>query len=609
MNPADAIALVALTEGGAALARRIAATLPGARVHGRAGRTDAADVLFDDTVRHLRALFAAGTPVVGVCAAGILVRALAPLLAAKGDEPAVLAVAEDGSAIVPLLGGHRGGNALARRIAAVTGGFAAITTASDVVHGVALDEPPPGWTLATPERVKGAAAALLAGTGARLAVEAGDAAWLAGLPYAPAGAPEAVPIRVTDRAVAGGDAALVYHPPVLAVGLGCERGADAGAALALVRDTLADAGLAPGAVAVVVSLDLKEDEPAVHALAGALGVPARFFDAARLEAERPRLATPSEAVFRAVGTHGVAEAAALAAAGPAGELVVAKRVGQRVTCAVARAPAATEARSAGRARGSVAVVGLGPGDARFRTPAADAALAAATDIVGYGGYIDLLAAPSTAGKTLHPFALGEEEARCRHALSLAAAGRAVALLASGDPGIYALATLTYELVAAAIDPAWKRVALTVEPGVSAMQLAAARAGAPLGHDFCAISLSDLLTPWPTVERRLRAAAAGDFVVALYNPASGARRRGLALARDILLAARGADVPVVVARNLARDGESVRVVTLGTLDLDTVDMLTVLIVGASSTRHAGGHVWTPRGYPVGGTESRRAEGGG
>ncbi|MBM3560711.1 MAG: precorrin-3B C(17)-methyltransferase, partial [Alphaproteobacteria bacterium] len=508
---------------------------------------------------------------------------------------------------VPLLGGHRGGNALARAIAATTGGIAAITTASDIVHGIVLDEPPPGWTLATPERVKQAAAALLAGGGVRITVEAGGTAWLAGLPPAPADATDAVRIRVTDRAPTGADDVLVYHPPVLALGIGCERGADPGAAVALAHETLAVAGLAPGAVAVVVSLDLKEDEPAVQEVAAALGVPARFFDAARLAAERPRLATPSDIVFRAVGTHGVAEAAALAAAGKDSELVVAKTVGRRVTCAVARAPETVDP-SVGRARGRLAVVGLGPGNAHFRTPAADAALAAATDIVGYGGYIDLLDAASTAGKTLHPFALGEEEARCRHALKLAATGRAVALLASGDPGIYALATLTHELVAAATDPAWQRIDLTVEPGVSAMQLAAARAGAPLGHDFCAISLSDLLTPWPAIERRLRAAAEADFVVALYNPASGARRRGLALARDILLAARGPEVPVVVAHNLARDGESVRVVTLGTLDLDTVNMLTVLIVGASTTRRGDGHVWTPRGYPLGGAAPRRAEGG-
>ncbi|MSO80777.1 MAG: precorrin-3B C(17)-methyltransferase [Alphaproteobacteria bacterium] len=600
-------ALVALTEGGAVLARRLALALPGARVHGRAGRVAVADIAFAETTEHLRALFAAGTPIVGFCAAGILVRALAPLLADKGDEPPVLAVAEDGSAIVPLLGGHRGGNALARRIAAITGVAAAITTASDVAHGVALDEPPPGWTLATPARVKDAAAALLAGRGAQVTVEAGTAGWLDGLPRAAKEATEAVRILVTDRADAGGYGALVYHSPVLALGIGCERGAEPDAACEQALAALADAGLSPHAVAVVVSLDLKEDEPAVHAVAAALGVPARFFDAARLEVERPRLAKPSDIVFRAVGAHGVAEAAALAAAGPKGTLVVTKQVGRRVTCAIARGPE-LDAEATGRPRGSLAVVGLGPGDARYRTPAADAALAAATDIVGYAGYIALLGASFVAGKALHPFALGEEEARCRHALALAATGRAVALLASGDPGVYALATLTLELATDSGEPAWGRIALTVEPGVSAMQLAAARSGAPLGHDFCAISLSDLLTPWPAIERRLRAAAEADFVVALYNPASGVRRRGLAMARDILLAARGPEVPVVVAHNLARDGEAVRVVALGALDLDAVDMMTVLIVGATSTRQAGGRVWTPRGYPLGNDAPRRAEGG-
>ena len=155
----------------------------------------------------------------------------------------------------------------------------------------------------------------------------------------------------------------------------------------------------------------------------------------------------------------------------------------------------------------------------------------------------------------HAFALGEEEARVRRALDLAAGGRSVALISSGDPGIYAMAALAFELLERGDEPAWQRVAVVVSPGVSALQAAAARAGAPLGHDFCAISLSDLLTPWAEIERRLHAAAAGDFVTVLYNPASARRRQGLARALEILRPARPPETPLVHARNLGRPGET------------------------------------------------------
>ncbi len=590
------IALVALTTDGAALARRLAPELPGAQLHGLTGRIANADIAFDDVGRHLAGLFAAGTAIVGVCASGILIRALAPYLTDKHHEPPVVALAADGSAAVPLLGGHHGANALARRIAEILGGTAAITTASDLAGGSALDDPPPGWTVANPEMVKPVAAAWLADEPVASRHDAGDSSWLedGGMVFADAGS---VAIRITDRAEPAQTDELVLHPPSLALGVGCERDAAPQALIALVDQTLAEASLAPASVAVVTSLDVKMDEPAVHAVAAHLGVPARFFDAPTLEAETPRLVTPSDLVFRAVGCHGVAEGAALAAVGPTGALVVPKARGHQVTCAIARAPA-IDAASVGRPRGRLSIVGTGPGAADYRAPAADRAIAQADHIVGYGPYIDLLGA-TAAGKQRHDFALGEEELRCRAALDLAAAGERVVLASSGDPGVYAMAALVFELLDREDDRAWNRVAIDVVPGISAMQLAAARAGAPLGHDFCAISLSDLLTPWPAIERRLKAAAAADFVVALYNPASQRRRHQLAAACDILLAQRPADTPVIVARNLARDGETVDIVPLAELTANHIDMLSLVIIGNSTSRavRRGGDSWVyaPRGY--------------
>ncbi len=594
----ESIAIVALSAGGFDLARQIRRMLPGACLHALEPRLagSQAEEFFSDTTAHLRRLFSEGTPIVAICAAGIVIRALAPLLADKNREPPVVAVAEDGSSAVPLLGGHKGANAIARIIAHELGGSAAITTAGDLRLGIALDDPPPGWRIANPETAKEIMAAILGGEPVEICLEAPDGGWLSEISSVAAVRHK---IRVTDRAVEFRENELVLHPPVLAIGVGCERGASPDEAIALVKSALAQAQLSTNSVACITSLELKADEPAVHAVADALDVPARFFDAPSLETETPRLLNPSDLVFRETGCHGVAEASALAAAGPDASLIVPKIKSSRVTCAIARSNVPIDGKSIGKPRGSLAIIGIGPGDPSLLSPAARSVIAKATDLVGYGLYLDMLG--DWARGERHAYALGEEEARCRFALDRAADGRQVALICSGDPGIYALASLALELVAEKSQVRWNRIALSVHPGISAMQMAAARIGAPLGHDFCAISLSDLLTPWPDIEKRLEAAAAGDFVIALYNPASRRRQNQIERARDIALAHRNPVTPVVLARNLGRPGEQVTVVKLADLRAADIDMLTVVLIGNSHTRTFthGGKIWvyTPRGYAI------------
>ena len=585
----DAVAIVVLTERGLATARRIGPCLPGARIHGYAPRVTEADVRFDEVGAELRRLFAEGVDIVGVCAAGVLIRTLAPALADKREEPAVIAVAEDGSAVVPLLGGHRGANELGRRLGEALGVHASITTASETRWQAALDDPPPGWVLANPHHCKSFAARLLAGERCRLE---GEAEWLerSGIEFR---ADATLAVRVTESPEPGGEDMLVFHPKRFALGVGCERGVSAGELERLVERTLADANLSPRSLAGVFSVDLKVDEPAVHALARTLGLPVRFFEPPALEALTPRLANPSAVVFREVGCHGVSEAAALAAAGVNGTLRVPKTKSSRATCAIAEAPASIDASGLGRPRGVLAVVGLGPGTPAWRTPAADRAIRDAAHLVGYRGYLDM--APASPGQARYAYALGEETERADRALALAAGGERVVLICSGDPGVYAMASLVFERLDAATHPSWRRSEIIVLPGVSAMHGAAALAGAPLGHDFCAISLSDLLTPREVIEQRLRAAADGDFVVALYNPASGRRRRGFARAIEILASNRPPDTPVVVARAIGREEQSITITCLRDLEQPSVDMMTLLIVGSSETRVTGGHVYTPRGY--------------
>ena len=249
------------------------------------------------------------------------------------------------------------------------------------------------------------------------------------------------------------------------------------------------------------------------------------------------------------------------------------------------------------AAGALAVVGLGPAGPEWLTPEAHTALARADVLVGYGPY--LARVPSRRGQERRASDNRVELERARQALELALAGASVAVVSSGDPGIFAMAAAVYE----AVEEAGERFAgvpVRIVPGVSAMQVAAARAGAPLGHDFCVISLSDQLKPWAVIERRLAAAASADMAMALYNPASQARREQLARARDVLLEHRSGETPVVLARAIGSDEESLAITTLAGFDLEAVDMRTVVLVGSSQTRvlrDAAGEprLYTPRSY--------------
>lgn len=592
-------AVILLSPSAAALGGRIAAAIDG-EIHGAKARVAVADVLFEDIKTHLQALFAAGRPIVVVMASGAVIRLLAPVLADKQSEPPVISVAEDGSAVVPLLGGHHGANDLARTIAAAIDAHAAITTAGDLKFGVALDQPPEGYVLANPDAAKAVMAELVAGAKARLVCD-DDALghWLASscIPFSDDGT---VTLAITDRAGSAGPLELVYHPKTLVLGMGCERHASIQEAITLAERALTESGLARQSLSAIASIDLKADETALHAVANHFGVPARFFSAARLEDEAPRLKNPSDVVFAEVGCHGVAEGAALAAAGSDSELVFAKIKSKGVTAAIARSAQVVDPQTVGRARGTLFVVGIGPGADQWRSPEVSAMVLASTDLVGYSLYLDLLG-PLVEGKVRHDFDLGKEEARVVHAMELAGEGKTVSLVCSGDAGIYAMATLVFELFdKGGISDAASRIEVQVSPGISALQAAAARIGAPLGHDFCTISLSDLLTPWEHIQKRVRAAGEGDFVIAFYNPVSLKRRTQLAFARDKLLEYRPADTPVILATNLGRPGEHVRTVPLGSLDVDDVDMLTVVVVGSSESRTVttgDGKTWvyTPRGY--------------
>ncbi|RQU16117.1 precorrin-3B C(17)-methyltransferase [Burkholderia cenocepacia] len=565
-------AIVILGAGALDTARRIQARYPGALVHGLASRVDA-DVPFDELGAHLRELYARGSPIVALCAAGIVIRCLAPALADKGIEPPVLAVAEDGSAVVPLLGGLTGVNAIAREIAACVGVAPAITTSGELRFGACVLNPPEGYALADLAQGKRFVSDLLAGASTRID---GAAPWLddVALPRDDAAAHA---IRVTPDAWRGAHDELVIHPRSLVVGVAADA-VHADEALAARIEAMLDAqGLARLALAALVAPASAIGEPVLEEAASTLDVPLRFVDS---DSNRHAPADATTLVGRALRvTHTLREES------------------HGLACAIASHP--VDPATLGRPRGRLTVLGLGPGGAAWLTPAARAALADATDILGYTTYVNM-AGPFRADQRVHGTDNREEMQRARHAFELATEGRRVAVVSSGDPGVFAMAAAVLEALDDARDPRWAAVDLRVEPGISASLATAAQAGAPLGHDFCAISLSDNLKPWDVIETRLRHAAQADLVMAFYNPISRARPWQLDRALDIVRAHRATDTVVVLGRDIGRPGATLSTTTLGALRGDQVDMRTMVIIGSSTTRrfaigNAREWVYTPRWY--------------
>ncbi|WP_420783264.1 precorrin-3B C(17)-methyltransferase [Streptomyces sp. LPB2020-019-1HS] len=569
------IGLISATAAGAAARDRVAAAWP--------DRTRVYDGPVGEAVR---AAFAECTQLVCFLATGATVRLLAPLLGDKRADPGVVCVDEAGRFAVALTGGHAGGaNALAREIGELLGAQPVVTTATDAVGMAGLD------TLGLPVEgdVAGVSRALLDGESVALAAEV---VWpLPPLPVAAPGTAAAYTVRVTDRAVIPGEGEVVLRPPTLVVGVGASRGVPAEEVRGLVEQALREAGLSARSVAALATVDAKADEPGVVAAAEQLGVPLLTYPAQRLAAVP--VPHPSRAPLDAVGTPSVAEAAALAGGG---DLLVPKRKSRRAdgrpsmaTCAVVRRPP----------RGRLAVIGLGPGARDLLTPRAKAELRRASVLVGLDQYVDRIRDLLRPGTRVLESGLGAEEERARTAVAEARRGHAVALIGSGDAGVYAMAS-------PALAEAGDDIDVVGVPGVTAALAAGAILGAPLGHDHVSISLSDLHTPWEVIERRVRAAAEADLVVTFYNPRSRGRDWQLPKALALLAEHRSPTTPVGVVRNASRPGESSRITTLAELDPATVDMMTVVTVGNTATRTIAGRMVTPRGYRWQDTRPEEAE---
>ncbi|WP_322042391.1 precorrin-3B C(17)-methyltransferase [Paraburkholderia sp. J67] len=559
-------AIIVLGPGALATAQRVKALYANAQIHALQERAQG-DIAFSELGEHLRELYRRGTPLIALCAAGIVIRCLAPLLTNKGVEPPVLALAEDGSAVVPLLGGLTGVNVMAREIGAALGIAPAITTSGELRFGTCLLNPPEGYALSSLAQGKRFVSDLLAGDTTRID---GEAPWLDRVDL-PRDAAARHAIRVSPQAWDGNPEHLVIHPRAVVA-----AATEAPALLAeYVHEALRANGVAEQALAALVAPASRMGDAAFEQAASALGVPLRFVDSDNADAATllgtVKLPEPHR---RIEAEHGIA-------------------------LGVAHEP--LEVSTLGQARGRLTVLGLGPGRADLLTPMARAALDEATDIIGYATYVEM-AGPLRPGQVRHATDNREELQRARHAFELASAGRRVAVVSSGDPGVFAMAAAVLEALEGSEDPRWHRVDLRIVPGVSAALATAAQAGAPLGHDFCMLSLSDNLKPWAVIEKRLHHAALADLVMAFYNPISRARPWQLDRALEIVRAVRAPDTRVVLGRDVGRPAETLRATTLGELQSSDVDMRTMVIVGSSATRgfarggdSEGEWIYTPRWY--------------
>lgn len=588
-------------------------------------------------------------------ASGAVVRLIAPLLQSKATDPAVVVIDEAGQFAISLCGGHQGGgDRLAQTVGHYLNATPVLTGAANHLNlpGIDVLGRPFGWDKGTGDWT-GVASAIAHHKPVQVIQEAGTDLWQAhlpadhpfqfGWPDVPAVQPDPTPdpharvwiSPIQRRFSLDADIPKVqWHPRVLWVGLGCERGTSQALMEWAIAELCQSRHLAVDAIAGIATLDLKADETGLVQLCQDRNWPLRCFTADELSAIA--VPNPSKVVAQAVDTPSVAEAAAILAAAkpfvpitdgqgeqpftritddqgeqplaptginpplplsPPHSLCVPKKIVRHpdhpgaVTIAIAQA----EQEYIGHT-GHLALVGTGPGSLEQMTPAAKAAISQADAVVGYSLYVDLIRPLLHPGQIVEAMPITQEQQRADRAIALANWGLSVAVISSGDCGIYAMAGLVLETLQA---QGWdgQRPSVTSFPGISALQAAAARVGAPLMHDFCAISLSDLLTPWPVIEKRLRAAAEADFVVALYNPKSPKRTEQISIAQRLLAQHRSPTTPVAIVQSAYRPHERVILTTVADMLSQPIDMLTILIIGNGSTRTYKGKLITPRGYSV------------
>jgi cobalt-precorrin 5A hydrolase / precorrin-3B C17-methyltransferase len=562
---------------------------------------------YDNSLReHLANIWTEHRAFIFCLATGAVVRLIAPLLKDKAEDPAVVVIDSSGDYVISLCSGHQGkADLLAQLVASQIGATAIITGAS---HSLALPTIDTfgftyGWRKGKGDWTR-AMAAIAKQETVQVIQEAGSTLWQQNLPANhtfyfgfPNSQAEINPqariwISHTKRKIAPSSnfPTVQWHPKVLWVGIGCEKGTSQELISTAIDETCTTYHLATEAIAGIASINLKADEPGIIELCQRRNLSLKTFDAEQLK--QVDVPTPSEVVQQEVGTPSVAEAAAILAGQT---LIVSKQIFKSktqlgaVTVAIAQAEVEYISRT-----GKLYLVGIGPGNVEQITPAAKTAIIEADVIIGYSLYTDLISSLSRSGQIVESSPITQEQQRARRAIELAQWGLTVAVISSGDCGIYGMAGLVLEELQT-IGWNGKTPPVQVFPGISALQSAASRVGAPLMHDFCAISLSDLLTPWEVIQKRLTAAASGDFITALYNPRSQQRTDQIVTAQSIFAQHRSPDTPVAIVQRAYRQDEQVTLTSLAKMLDYPIDMLTTVIIGNTTTRNYADWMITPRGY--------------
>jgi cobalt-precorrin 5A hydrolase / precorrin-3B C17-methyltransferase len=596
------LAIVAITRQGADAGRTIKAFLPESYLYvpTKFASGDPNEHPFKQPVSSLIAeIFTKHRQMVLIMAVGIAVRLIAPLANNKRRDPGIVAMDESSKYVVSLLSGHDGGaNELARKIASFIGAQPVITTASESKGILSLDllAKKYGWTIEDDTALTRVSAALVNDESVGIYQDAGETDWSAEELSPSAEISRSIgalsrsrckaAVLITDQQVHVqhlGIPAAIFHPKTLVLGIGCHRGVPCDEIEEAVCALFSSHGLSALSIRSIATASLKQGEAGIMQYAEKYGLPVDYIGKEALDSAKFP-SKPSAAALKHVGLSSVCEAAAIQAS--QGALIVPKTSFKRkITLAVARKALAVPEK-----RGKLLIVGLGPGDPAHMTLKARQAIAESDAVVGYTKYVDLIRR-FLPGRQVVATPMGKEVERVSRAIDLAIEGRTVALISSGDPGIYGMAGLAAEM----LQKRGSALALEVIPGVPAMLAAASLLGAPLNVDIASISLSDHLVPWTAITLRLDSAARADFVIALYNPKSRARRHQLGEACEIILKHRPPSTPVGIVTSAYRPGQAVVISDLGHLRESPVDMDTVIIIGNSTTVAKGDRMITPRGY--------------
>ncbi len=543
------IAIILLNEKGLETARTIQDNFENARIYGLRDRVQNCDETFVKFKDVLHKHFENGNTIIGLCASGILIRSLAPLLSDKRVEPPVLAVSDDGAIIIPLLGGLTGANELSRALADKLFGTPAITASGARHFNVQLEAPPEDYVLALSEAAKHITSDILAGKSVSLN---GTGDWLetSDLPFTEAGEIQ-IQVSIYNEPIT--ENKLLYHPKSVLIEIETRDANDAD-----IETALKELNIARAAVAALI-VPANGHVATAGQISRITDIPLRIIDA---------------------GT----------------ELKVLMRC-QQNNLSVIELKNALQLKQIGRATGRLSVIGLGPGKKEWQTREVSKILENADALFGYKTYLDMV--PVREGQQRFPSDNRVELDRARSALNHAAEGHHAVIVSSGDPGIFAMASAVMEAID--LSPKrWPYIELEVVPGLSAMQGAASLTGAPLGHDFMVISLSDIRKPMQLIKKRIKAAIDADLVIAIYNPASKTRREQIDQVIQLLRSEKSGETPVLIAKNVARENESLQIKNIANLDSDKIDMRTMLIIGSSKTKVIEGPnhrklMYTPRTY--------------